>query len=496
MSFIEDNYFEEKNIEFAQKILERKENDFIINTKYEGAMTSEEIDSKTKELKELISKIKLDILSENSNIYLSEENYKELTNLAISKGGFLNMKFRREIYKILLFFNEDNLSEKNKDKYLKNNYIPSYQYYKNIWIDKNTSDLYWKKEYINQEMLYSKDRGVIRADTIRSDINSFFPSVKYPYINALLKNRLEYGLNTLINFNNCELNYFQGYHDIFILFFYLYLNSPYTYISLFQRFSELYIKENLLLQSKNNKGYTFPNSMKFCMAIIKQLNLYVYQDLVDYCNSEIIFVIPYIVSLFTHNMNNLNKRYRIIDYLLVSHPVTVYVMSSVIVIDQVTKLKAEYNIKKFKNSAFSFFGGDADNVEPLNASDFFMKFQSLDLDKLNFDELILKTENEMKKINFDELRNQFLGDNYSFEKFYPLMHKGKYLRELTKIDESNDILENKDEDSFFNFLMEIYEIIYGKSKNVFKKTYFNNGILFLISLFTLYFSYLIFKKLN
>ena len=32
MSFIEDNYFEEKNIEFAQKILERKENDFIINT--------------------------------------------------------------------------------------------------------------------------------------------------------------------------------------------------------------------------------------------------------------------------------------------------------------------------------------------------------------------------------------------------------------------------------------------------------------------------------
>ena len=355
MSFIEDNFFDEKNIEFAQKILEQKENDFIIKTKYEGNMTSEEIDSKTKKLKELISKLKLDIFSNKSKIYLSEENYKELTNLAISKGGFLNMKFRREIYKVLLFFNEDNLSEKNKDKNLKNNYIPSCQYYKNIWIDKNTTNLYWKKEYINQEFIYSKDRAVIRADTIRSDINSFFPSIKYPYINSLLKNRLEYGLNTLINFNNCELNYFQGYHDIFILFFYLYLNSPYTYISLFQRFSELYIKENLLSQSKNNKGYTFPSSMKFCMAIIKQLNKYVYQDLVDYCNSEIIFVIPYIVSLFSHNMSNLNKRYRVIDYLMVSHPITVYVMSSVIVIDEVTKLKAEYNIKKFKNSAFSFF---------------------------------------------------------------------------------------------------------------------------------------------
>ena len=496
MSFIEDNFFDEKNIELAQKILEQKENDFIIKTKYEGNMTSEEIDSKTKKLTELISKIKLDIFSNKSKIYLSEENYKELINLAISKGGFLNMKFRREIYKILLFFNEDNLSEKNKDKNLKNNYIPSCQYYKNIWIDKNTTNLYWKKEYINQEFIYSKDRAVIRADTIRSDINSFFPSIKYPYINSLLKNRLEYGLNTLINFNNCELNYFQGYHDIFILFFYLYLNSPYTYISLFQRFSELYIKENLLSQSKNNKGYTFPNSMKFCMAIIKQLNKYVYQDLIDYCNSEIIFVIPYIVSLFSHNMSNLNMRYRIIDYLMVSHPITVYVMSSVIVIDEVTKLKAEYNIKKFKNSAFSFFGGEADNVEPLNVSDFFMRFQNLDLDKLNFDELILKTENEMKKLNFDELRNEFLGKDYLFEKFYPIMHKGKYLRDLTKIDESVETIEISNEDICFNFFMKIYEIIYGKKNNDFKNTYFNSGILILVSMFTLYLAYFIFTKLN
>ena len=497
MTLIEENSFDEKNIEFAQKLLEKKENDYIINTKYEGRMTSEEIDTKTKKIKEIISKIQQDIISNKSKNYLSEDNYKDLTNLAITKGGFLNMKFRRDIYKILLFYNEENLSEKNnKDKNDKKSYIPYLNFYKNIWINKKENNLYWKKEYINQEMHFTKDRSVIKADTARSDINYFFPSGKYPYINSLLKKRLEYGLNILINFNNCELQYFQGYHDIFILFFYLYLNSPYTYISLFQRFSELYIKENLLQQNKNNKGFTFPNSMKFCMAIIKQLNLFVYQDLVDYCNSEIVFVIPYIVSLFTHNINNLNKRYRIIDYLIVSHPITVYVMSSVLVVDEVIKLKAEYNLKKFKNSAFSFFGGNADIIEPLNSTDFYMKFQSLDLDKLNFDELILKTENEMKKINFDELRNQFLGENYLFEKFYPLMHKDKYLRELTKIDESNNIVEIKEEDAFFNLLMKIYEIIYGKRKNVFKRTYFNSGILFLISLFTLYLAYLIFKKLH
>jgi len=493
MSFIEDNSFDEKNIEFAQKFIEKKEKELFLNTKNEGKINSEEIDSKAKKLKDIISKIKQDILSNKSQIYLSEDNYKELTNLAISKGGFLSMKFRREIYKILLFYNEENFSKKTNDKKIKNNYFPSYKYFKNVWIDKNTNNLYWKKEYINQQMAYSKDRTVISADTIRSDINSFFPSMKYPYINSLLKKRFEYGLNTLINFNNCELNYFQGYHDIFMLFFCLYLNSPYTYISLFQRFSELYIKENLLLQNKNNTGYTFPNSIKFCMAIIKQLNIFVYQDLVDYCNSEIIFVIPYIVSLFTHNMSNLNKRYRIMDYLMVSHPITVYIMSSVLVIDEATKLKAEYNIKKFKNSAFSFFGGNADNIEPLNSSDFYMRFQSLDLDKINFDELILKTENEMKRLNLDELRNEFLGKNYLYEKYYPIMYKGKYLRDLTKIDENDTIIEAKNEDMFFNFLMKIYEIIYGKRKIIFEKTYFNSGILILISLFTLYLAYFILK---
>ena len=242
MTLIEENSFDEKNIEFAQKLLEKKENDYIINTKYEGRMTSEEIDTKTKKIKEIISKIQQDIISNKSKNYLSEDNYKDLTNLAITKGGFLNMKFRRDIYKILLFYNEENLSKKsNTDKNNKKSYIPYLNFYKNIWINKKDNNIFWKKEYINQEMHFTKDRSVIKADTARSDINYFFPSGKYPYINSLLKKRLEYGLNILINFNNCELQYFQGYHDIFILFFYLYLNSPYTYISLFQRFSELYI---------------------------------------------------------------------------------------------------------------------------------------------------------------------------------------------------------------------------------------------------------------
>ena len=500
MSFIEDEQFDEINVEFAKKILEKKENEYIINTKYEGSITSEEIDSKTKKLEKIITKIKQDISSNKSNVYLNDDNYKELCNLAISKGGFLNMKYRREIYKILLFFTDEQLSKENRADINLKNHIPPFEYFKNIWIDKETTKLYWKNEYVYQELHFTKDRAVIRADTIRSDINTFFPSTQYSHLNSLLKKRLESALNILVNFNNCELNYFQGYHDIFVLFFYLYLDSPYTYISLFQRFSELYIKENLMHQSRNNKGYTFPNCIKLCMTIIKQLNVYVYQDLVDYCNSEVIFIIPYIVSLFSHNMYNLNKRYRIIDYLIVSHPITIYVMSSVLVINEVSKLKAEYNIKKLKNSAFSFFGGNSDNIEPLNNTDFYVRFQELDLDKLNFDELILKTENEMKKINFENIRKEFLGEKYQFEKYYPIMYTGKYLRDMTKSNENKDIINKSEDDFSYNFLMSIYGFIYGKkvkgNKNLSKRNYFNIWILFLMSLFTLYLAYLIARILK
>ena len=511
MNFIEEKKLNSKYIELAQKILEKNENDYIINTKYEGKISAKEYEEKSKKINELILKVKNNLSSNKSKVYLSEEDYNSFRELAISKGGFLNMKLRREIYKILLFFNEDDLSDtfltKDKNVNKNKNYKPSLKFYKNIWIDKKTSNLYWKNEYINQELLYSKDRVVIKADTIRCDINYFFQSTQYPYMNSFLKQRFEDGLNILINFNNCEFNYFQGYHDLFILFYYLYLDSPYTYISLFQRFSEIYIKENLLSQRRDNLGYSFPNSMKFCMEIIKELNELVYNDIVNYCNSECVFVIPFIVSLFTHNMNNLNKRFRIIDYFLVSNPISIYVMSSVIVVDEITKLKAEYNLKKLKSTAFSFFSSaPQEEVPPLTLPDFYQRFQTLNLDLANFDEYIEKTESAMKKINIDKIRKEFIGEKYQYEKYYPIIYEGKYSRDMTKCDDRkeykiiNTNIEDKSDDKIFNLMLNIYERMFGRKnlseKYVLKGQNFNGFFFVLLSLIVLIFAYLIFKKIN
>jgi hypothetical protein len=243
------------------------------------------------------------------------------------------------------------------------------------------------------------------------------------------------------------------------------------------------------------------------MEIIKALNELVYNDLVEYCNSQCIFIIPYVVSLFTHNMKNLGKRYRIIDYLIVNNPIVVYVMSAVIVVDEVTKLKAEYNFKKLKSTTFSFFGSeDAEEVPPLTLTDFYQRFQTLDFDSVNFEDYIEKTEKAMKSIDLGKIRKEFMSEKYQYEKYYPTIYEDKYLRDLTKCDDEkqkkiiNVDIKDMSEDPVFNFLIKIYERLYGKKKSskndVIKKQNFTNLLFVGLSLLTLVFSYLIFKKMN
>jgi hypothetical protein len=60
------------------------------------------------------------------------------------------MKFRREIYKILLFSNEEELSEKNELKNNQKNFIPFLQYFKNVWINKER--YFIKKLFIRRKL--------------------------------------------------------------------------------------------------------------------------------------------------------------------------------------------------------------------------------------------------------------------------------------------------------------------------------------------------------
>jgi hypothetical protein len=463
-----------KYIEYAQFCLEEKEKDFILDINNENKLTGIEINEKT-------NKIKQTIESSNKNMnknFLSENDYNLFHDFAVSKGGFLNMKFRKEIYKKLLYYsniplnnisniklkvnsnnqnnnnnsqinsstnklpiniiqnNPNNNNNNNNTYFLGPYYMPQIRYFRNVWINKSTQKIYWSHDYLYQYLKPLKERQTIKVDVERCNINSYFPSNSFPYLNSFLKSKVESALNAIITFNKNEFKYYQGYHDIFMLFFYLYMDSPYTYISLFQRFSELYIKDNLSISDKNNgKGFNFPNCIKLCMVIIQELNNLAYNELVEYCKSDCTFVMPYIICLFTHNINNIFIKYRLLDYFLVSHPISVYVMTSLIVIDEITKIKTQYNMDKLKINTYNFFNSENKNqIGALNESNFFTHFQKLNFDEIDFEKYIQKTEESLQNFNFDKIYNEFIGPNYGFKPYYPVICKEKYLKNLIKYD--------------------------------------------------------------
>ena len=489
-----------KYIEYAQFYLESKEKKYINETKYDGILTGQEINEKQSKLKQII-----EISNKSINkVFLSGNDYNTLHELAVTKGGFLSMKFRREIYKKLLYYssipshtasqlkikistnqNQNNNqinNSLNKDVTNNNNlstaillgpyYLPQLQYFRNCWINKSLSKIYWTNDFLYSYLTKSKISQVIKSDVLRCSINEIFPSETHSDINNFLKKNAEISLNMVTNFNKSELKYYQGYHDIFMQFFYLYLDSPYTYISLFQRFSELYIKENLLSHNdKYGKGFTFPNCIKLCLEIIKKIDIFTYNNLVEFCHSNCSFVIPSIVTLFTHNINNLFLKYRLLDYFLVSHPISVYIMVSLIVIDETAKIKTEFNNQQLKLNAVKFFGENNDQIieDTLNETAFFVHFQKINFDKIDFEQYIAKTEEILKNFDFEEIINEFTGTKYEFKKYYPLMNKDKYLGNLIKydFDKNNDNVNSPLANLIFN--SKLINYIVNTSQKIYNK---------------------------
>ena len=477
-----DKTLDKKYIEYALFSLEEKENEYLLN-QYNRKIYL------TPETSEKIIKIKQTIESSNKNItknYLSENDYNLFHDFAISKGGFVNMKFRKEIYKKLLYYSNHNLLQINipNNKSKSNNkinqnipsnnnnqsnttsisvnnnnnlnynnnintntyfigpyYIPLLRYFRNVWINKSSLKIFWTNNYLYQYMNPLKDRQIIKVDIERSNINFYFPYNLYPSINNLLKRKAEFAINTIITFNKNEFKYYQGYHDIFMLFFYLYLDSPYTYISLFQRFSEFYIKEFLMIPNNTKKlikGFSYPNCIKFCLSIIQELNEIVYNELIENCNNDCTFIIPYIICLFMHNINSIFLKYRLLDYFIVSHPISVYIMTSLIIIDEVSKIKIKNDHEKMKQNICNIFTSDnkelTHDISEINRENFYIHFQNLNLDEIDFEKYIERTEEEFKKLNLDKIREKFLSKEFEFKEYYPSINKEKYLKKLIRYD--------------------------------------------------------------
>jgi hypothetical protein len=175
------------------------------------------------------------------------------------------------------------------------------------------------------------------------------------------------------------------------------MNDFQTGVSVFQRFSEFFLKENLMKPEKSfDEGYNFEKVNSILADIIRLISPETITYIDEYCYGRPSFAISWILTLFTHNILDSAVQFRLFDYFITSHPVTIFYLTAVIVIEETLKLAKgnRYLVWLF----FNFY----------DEGDFFMHFQGLQMDKLNYDHYIQLAEEAMKKFPHGEVMKKYV----------------------------------------------------------------------------------------
>jgi hypothetical protein len=119
----------------------------------------------------------------------------------------------------------------------------------------------------------------------------------------------------------------------------LYLEDFETGISIFQRFIEFSRKELLL---PNKEGFELMHVNDIILNVINIIDPAVRNTL----NLFPVLGFSWVISFFTNNTAGLTilntaTQYRLFDYFIVSHPISVYVLVALIIVDEVRKLENE-----------------------------------------------------------------------------------------------------------------------------------------------------------
>lgn len=169
-----------------------------------------------------------------------------------------------------------------------------------------------------------------------------------------MHNRLSYYLNFLTNLNTTKYSYIQGYHDIILNFLLIYHDKKDNLgLTISQRFSETFYSDLLRLknQSEGKKEITSEkNNLNFIInltnAIIKKINPEIFNALKDCCDANPTFALTWIITFFGYCYDNLVFQFRFIDYFLCSHPISVFFLSAIVLVEEILKWKSDEKERK------------------------------------------------------------------------------------------------------------------------------------------------------
>jgi len=386
---------EESNIEnYFNEYLKTCDEQYLYYLKNNKNNKIEEIEDKIKNLNKFINSIK------NKNL-ISIEDYENIQKFSISKGGFLSNENRKILYLKIYNIQDDNLNEMlyvSPEKKIDRFYNK----------DKFKLNIFNKKNKDSNKKENSNNLKVILQDCNRSKI--YFILDKYDKNGENVENYSKKIKEDLHNFileldklNNNVYNYFQGYHDIGLYFYILYIKEKKYSLNVFQRFSEFNLKENLQINPKQNDSYQFMSCVKILKFVIETIDEDFQKNFIDVKLSEYnglcMFASSWLVTVFTHNINRTEIIFRIFDYIMVNHPLSLYYLIAVIILDLFKKNKD----KKIFESGIEIY----------------KFFQDLNFDELDFDFYIYESYKYIKNLDIKKFENLF--NQLYVKEFFPIM---------------------------------------------------------------------------
>ena len=386
---------EESNIEnYFNEYLKTCDEQYLYYLKNNKNNKIEEIEDKIKNLNKFINSIK------NKNL-ISIEDYENIQKFSISKGGFLSNENRKILYLKIYNIQDDNLNEMlyvSPEKKIDRFYNK----------DKFKLNIFNKKNKETNKKENSNNLKVILQDCNRSKI--YFILDKYDKNGENVENYSKKIKEDLHNFileldklNNNVYNYFQGYHDIGLYFYILYIKEKKYSLNVFQRFSEFNLKENLQINPKQNDSYQFMSCVKILKFVIETIDEDFQKNFIDVKLSEYnglcMFASSWLVTVFTHNINRTEIIFRIFDYIMVNHPLSLYYLIAVIILDLFKKNKD----KKIFESGIEIY----------------KFFQDLNFDELDFDFYIYESYKYIKDLDIKKFENLF--NQLYVKEFFPIM---------------------------------------------------------------------------
>ena len=347
----------------------------------------EDLEMKKEELNKISLLLKLNKETLLEDQYNNSELFNKIKELAVSKGGFLDNNFRKRLWNYLFY--------KNRNK---KNIIDIIKINEEIKIFISKINLSVQKK----ELTDSKNKGIKDYDIILKDLSRTCENIITNYINKK-DNQITIISPEIFMFacDKFKYQYLQGLLNI--IFYFKQIFKYEDCINALNIFFEFFYKDFIDIKL-NKEILDDKTNIKLISEVITDLYKYLFCPNEDKKIIEFIDILSnkWIIASFISEIKDINKGYRILDYLIVSEPYVKYVLAAVLInkFDDNVLTKCKLNEK----------------LENLNSSydEILNELKKDDLNFIDFDEIIIDVQklienngNNIKSFLIEKYGNKF-----------------------------------------------------------------------------------------